>query len=159
MPWGLTRFHHSGQSHFVTYCCYHRPIRLLRCAQSLRAGSVCLPPTKAADSSSQPWSACGATSEFKFTGTSASVGTDAFVRPAERSDADISAIAYSSTVTVAPVTSTTRGHAMSLCTREVVLNEEDGMKSPSAVGIILGQRDVHQFRADCFRSCSTHLSS
>src|SRR5256885_15752970 len=25
MPWGLTRFHHSGQSHFVTFCCYNRP--------------------------------------------------------------------------------------------------------------------------------------
>ena len=24
MPWGLTRFHHNGQSHFVTFCCYHR---------------------------------------------------------------------------------------------------------------------------------------
>jgi len=24
LPWGLTRFHHSGQSHFVTFCCYHR---------------------------------------------------------------------------------------------------------------------------------------
>jgi putative transposase len=24
MPWGLTRFHHSGQSHFVTFCCYDR---------------------------------------------------------------------------------------------------------------------------------------
>jgi putative transposase len=24
MPWGLTRFHHSGQSHFVTFCCHHR---------------------------------------------------------------------------------------------------------------------------------------
>src|SRR5271163_3041415 len=24
MPWGLTRFQHSGQSHFVTFCCYHR---------------------------------------------------------------------------------------------------------------------------------------
>ena len=24
MPLGLTRFHHSGQSHFVTFCCYHR---------------------------------------------------------------------------------------------------------------------------------------
>ncbi len=24
MPWGLKRFHHSGQSHFVTFCCYHR---------------------------------------------------------------------------------------------------------------------------------------
>jgi len=24
MPWGLKRFHQSGQSHFVTFCCYHR---------------------------------------------------------------------------------------------------------------------------------------
>jgi len=24
MPWGLTRFQHTGQSHFVTFCCYHR---------------------------------------------------------------------------------------------------------------------------------------
>jgi REP-associated tyrosine transposase len=24
MPWGLTRFHQTGQSHFVTFCCYHR---------------------------------------------------------------------------------------------------------------------------------------
>src|SRR6266705_5879135 len=24
MPWGLMRFHYSGQSHFVTFCCYHR---------------------------------------------------------------------------------------------------------------------------------------
>jgi putative transposase len=24
MPWGLVRFHHTGQSHFVTFCCYHR---------------------------------------------------------------------------------------------------------------------------------------
>jgi putative transposase len=24
MPWGLTRFQHSGQTHFVTFCCYHR---------------------------------------------------------------------------------------------------------------------------------------
>ena len=24
MPWGLTRFHESGHSHFVTFCCYHR---------------------------------------------------------------------------------------------------------------------------------------
>src|ERR1022692_1904141 len=68
MPWGLTRFHHSGQSHFVTFCCYHRPIRFLRCAQSLRAGSVCLPRTQAHESSSQPWSACGAVSGFAFYG-------------------------------------------------------------------------------------------
>jgi len=24
MPWGLKRFHETGQSHFVTFCCYHR---------------------------------------------------------------------------------------------------------------------------------------
>jgi putative transposase len=24
MPWGLRRYHHTGQSHFVTFCCYHR---------------------------------------------------------------------------------------------------------------------------------------
>jgi len=24
VPWGLRRYHHSGQSHFVTFCCYHR---------------------------------------------------------------------------------------------------------------------------------------
>jgi putative transposase len=24
MPWGLKRFHESGQTHFVTFCCYHR---------------------------------------------------------------------------------------------------------------------------------------
>jgi len=24
MPWGLKRFQHTGQSHFVTFCCYHR---------------------------------------------------------------------------------------------------------------------------------------
>jgi REP-associated tyrosine transposase len=24
MPWGLKRFHESHQSHFVTFCCYHR---------------------------------------------------------------------------------------------------------------------------------------
>jgi putative transposase len=24
MPWGLTRYQQTGQSHFVTFCCYHR---------------------------------------------------------------------------------------------------------------------------------------
>ena len=24
MPWGLKRFHQSGQTHFVTFCCYRR---------------------------------------------------------------------------------------------------------------------------------------
>jgi len=36
-----------------TFCCYHRPIRLLRCAQSLRAGSGCLPRMQPDESSSQ----------------------------------------------------------------------------------------------------------
>ena len=35
MPWGLTRFQHSGQSHFVTFCCYHRR-RLLTTDESCR---------------------------------------------------------------------------------------------------------------------------
>ena len=41
-----------------------------------------------------------------------------------------SAIAYLSTVTIAPVTSTIRG-----VPSEVVLGEEDGMKSPCAVNL------------------------
>ena len=41
-----------------------------------------------------------------------------------------SAIAYLSTVTVAPVTSTIRG-----VPSEVVLSEEDGMKAPCAVNV------------------------
>jgi REP element-mobilizing transposase RayT len=45
MPWGLTRFHHSGQSHFVTFCCYHRRrfgargYGLWVCAKSARANA------------------------------------------------------------------------------------------------------------------------
>src|SRR5579864_8040833 len=35
MPWGLTRFQQSGQSHFVTFCCYHRS-RLLTTDESRR---------------------------------------------------------------------------------------------------------------------------
>jgi len=35
MPWGLTRLHQSGQSHFVTFCCYHRR-RLLTTDESRR---------------------------------------------------------------------------------------------------------------------------
>ncbi len=57
---GLTRFHHSGHSHFVTFGCYHRPVRLLRCARSLRAGSGCLPRRFGGGSSSLLWSECGA---------------------------------------------------------------------------------------------------
>jgi hypothetical protein len=81
-----------------TFCCYHRPIRLLRCAQSLRAGSIrllrcaqslragsgCLPRTQADESSSQDgsshpkiaksailgWGTRGAASGFTFTDTS-----------------------------------------------------------------------------------------
>jgi len=41
-----------------------------------------------------------------------------------------SAIAYLSTVTVAPITSTIRG-----VPSEVILNEEDGMKGPCAVNL------------------------
>ena len=41
-----------------------------------------------------------------------------------------SALSYLSTVTVAPVTSTIRG-----VPSEVILNEEDGMKSPCAVNL------------------------
>jgi mRNA interferase MazF len=41
-----------------------------------------------------------------------------------------SAIGYLTSVTVAPITSTIRG-----VPSEVVLNEEDGMKSPSAVNL------------------------
>lgn len=41
-----------------------------------------------------------------------------------------SAIAYLSTVTVAPITSAIRG-----VPSEVVLNEEDGMKTPCAVNL------------------------
>src|SRR5580658_722685 len=39
MPWGLTRFQHSGQSHFVTFCCYHRR-RLLATDESRRIFEV-----------------------------------------------------------------------------------------------------------------------
>ena len=46
-----------------------------------------------------------------------------------------SAIAYLSTVTVAPVTSTIRGVPSRGIPSEVVLNEEDGMKSPCAVNL------------------------
>jgi hypothetical protein len=35
MPRGLKRFHHTGQSHFVTFCCYHRR-RLLATDESRR---------------------------------------------------------------------------------------------------------------------------
>src|SRR5215475_3139239 len=34
MPQGLTRYHHSEQTHFVTFCCYHR--RLLFTTDSSR---------------------------------------------------------------------------------------------------------------------------
>src|SRR5258708_8163928 len=35
MPSRLKRFHHSGQSHFVTFCCYHRRV-LFGAAESRR---------------------------------------------------------------------------------------------------------------------------
>ena len=28
MPQGLRRFHHTGQSHFITFTCYHRLAKL-----------------------------------------------------------------------------------------------------------------------------------
>jgi putative transposase len=40
MPWGLTRFQRSGQSHFVTFCCYHR--RLLVTDASRRIFEIAL---------------------------------------------------------------------------------------------------------------------
>jgi mRNA interferase MazF len=46
-----------------------------------------------------------------------------------------SAIDYLSTVSVAPVTSTIRGPASRGIPSEVILNEEDGMKSPCAVNL------------------------
>jgi len=41
MPWGLMRFQHSGQTHFVTFCCYHRS-RLLTTDQSRRVFETAL---------------------------------------------------------------------------------------------------------------------
>ncbi len=35
MPWGLTRFQRSAQSHFITFCCFHRP-RLFTTDESRR---------------------------------------------------------------------------------------------------------------------------
>jgi len=40
MQWGLTRFHHSGQGHFVTFC-YHRR-RLLTTDESRRTFELAL---------------------------------------------------------------------------------------------------------------------
>jgi len=41
VPWGLRRFHQSGQSHFVTFCCYHRRASL-RSAQAKHAFEAAL---------------------------------------------------------------------------------------------------------------------
>ena len=41
MPWGLTRFQHSGQSHFVTFCGYYRR-RLLTSDESRRIFELAL---------------------------------------------------------------------------------------------------------------------
>jgi putative transposase len=41
MPWGLIRFQHSGQSHFITFCCYHRH-RLLTTDASRRIFELAL---------------------------------------------------------------------------------------------------------------------
>jgi mRNA interferase MazF len=62
------------------------------------------------------------------------VGLDEFAAPDKKRPVLVltrgSALEYLSTVTVAPVTSTIRG-----VPSEVVLNEEDGMKSPCAVNL------------------------
>src|SRR5689334_22668212 len=63
---GLTRSHESGQSHFITFCCYHRPVRLLRGPQSLRASSICLQPTQADESSKRHWSGYGVVTDSTF---------------------------------------------------------------------------------------------
>src|SRR5438034_3542472 len=55
MPWGLTRFHESGQSHFVTFCCYHRH-RLFTTDASRRTLMSAL-------------ARCGVVTDFAFTGT------------------------------------------------------------------------------------------
>ena len=52
MSWGLKRFHQSGQSHFVTFCCYQR--------------RGCLQQMQAAESSSQRWSECAAVTVSTF---------------------------------------------------------------------------------------------
>ena len=62
-----------------------------------------------------------------------------------------SAIAYLSTVTVAPVTSTIRG-----VPSEVVLNEEDGMKSPCAVNLHNGSRCRNSTWGDVWPSLVPH---
>jgi putative transposase len=45
MPWGLTRFHHTGQTHFITFCCYHRR-RLLITDESRRIFESALERTR-----------------------------------------------------------------------------------------------------------------
>src|SRR5258708_28981305 len=69
-----------------------------------------------------------------------------------------SAIAYLSTVTVAPITSTIRG-----VPSEVVLNDEDGMKSPCAVNLHnavtvsqgrLGRRVAHLRSSEIAEICA-----
>jgi putative transposase len=45
MPRGLTRFHNTGQSHFVTFCCYHRR-RLLVTDESRRIFESALERTR-----------------------------------------------------------------------------------------------------------------
>ena len=35
MPWGLKRYQNTGQSHFVTFCCYHRRPRFTTDASRL----------------------------------------------------------------------------------------------------------------------------
>jgi len=41
MPWGLKRFQNTGQSHFITFCCYHRR-KLLTSPTSMRVFELAL---------------------------------------------------------------------------------------------------------------------
>jgi putative transposase len=41
MPWGLKRFQNTGQSHFITFCCYHRR-KLLTSHTSMRVFELAL---------------------------------------------------------------------------------------------------------------------
>src|SRR6266550_3477547 len=65
MPWGLTRFHHSRQSHFVTFCCYHRRRLFTTPDESSRQGETSHP--KIAKSGFSGWGT-RAGSGFRFTG-------------------------------------------------------------------------------------------
>src|SRR5437868_6246047 len=45
-------------------------VKVISSHSAVAIAGACLPRTQADESSSQPWSACGAASNFRFTGTS-----------------------------------------------------------------------------------------